>query len=332
MINIFQGKLPNSTFLDNFEANLPARLFTIDLKKGQPGSCDFGFIDESKFTGDISYVPVDSSRGDWTFDVQGYTIGTGSRTAISISVIADTGTAFVFLPQSIVDAYYAAVPGSFFDPAETLYAFPCGSTPPSITFDIGTYKAVLPGSFMESVPTDDNPTSTYFHSPIFFLEKTIAEREKIGSYLITNELLTSFFCRLSGRNPGQPSIQHVHPRLRFPQIPVRRFQSWQRPKHWIRRQTFVKSASSGPGVYRIRIDLMFDWFIFCDQACRTTSVAFLRSLEFLSIIRYQPSLPKRWHKKSTSYDSKSSPIPNQWFEIIHRRGIGSCSCSGKYIM
>ena len=151
--------------MDNVEASLPAPLFTIDLKKGRPGSCDFGYIDESKFTGDITYVPVDSSQGDWTFDVQGYAIGTGSPSAVSISVIADTGTAFVFVTQSIVDAYYAAVPGSFYDPVETLYAFPCGSTPPSITFHIGTYKAVLPGSFIESVPTDDNPASTYFQSP-----------------------------------------------------------------------------------------------------------------------------------------------------------------------
>lgn len=120
-------------------------------------------------------MPVDSSQGDWTFDIQGYTVGTGSSRAMSVSVIADTGTAFVFLPQSIVDAYYAAIPGSFFDPVETLYAFPCGSTPPSITFDIGTYKAVLPGSFIESVPTDDNPASTYFPAPYLLRERKETE-------------------------------------------------------------------------------------------------------------------------------------------------------------
>lgn len=163
-INISQGKVPNSTFLDNIEAELPSPLFTVDLKKGKPGSCDFGFVDESKFIGKITYVPVDSSQGDWVFDVNGYTIGTGSPSSISINAIADTGTTFAFLPPSIVDAFYAAVPGAFFDSNENLYAFACGSTLPSITFDIGTYKAVLPGSFIESVPTNDNSTSTYFQS------------------------------------------------------------------------------------------------------------------------------------------------------------------------
>lgn len=166
--NVFQGK---------GKASLPAPLFTVDLKKGKPGSCDFGFVDDSKFIGKITYVPVDSSHGYWSFDVKGYNIGTGSPSPISIKVIADTGSDFVFLPHSIVDAYYAAVPGAFWDPIETLYFFPCGSTLPSITFNIGTYKAVLPGSFIESSIADDSHTSTYLQS-YFFLVKQGTEGEK----------------------------------------------------------------------------------------------------------------------------------------------------------
>lgn len=164
LTNNFPGKIPKTTFLDHIEAKLPAPLFSVDLKKGKPGSCDFGFVDESKHTGDVNYVPVDDSQGDWAFEVSGYTIGTGSPRAISISVIADTGTALVFVPQSIVDDYYAGIPGAFFDPAENLYALPCDNNAPSITFDIGTYKAVLPGSFIASARTDDNPSSTYLPS------------------------------------------------------------------------------------------------------------------------------------------------------------------------
>ncbi|MCJ1466170.1 Type I transmembrane sorting receptor [Pseudocyphellaria aurata] len=153
------GKVPETTFLDHIEAKLPAPLFTVDLKKGKPGSCDFGFVDESKYTGDVIYVPVDDSQGDWAFDVTGYTVGTGSHHATSVRVIADTGTAFVFVPQSIVDDYYAAIPGAFFDSEESLYALPCDSNAPSITFDIGAFKAVLPGSFIASARTDDNPSN-----------------------------------------------------------------------------------------------------------------------------------------------------------------------------
>lgn len=160
--NISQDKVSGHTFLENIKTDLPAPVFTVDLKKGKPGSCDFGFVDESKYIGKITYVPVDSSGGSWAFGVKGYAIGTGSLSSISITVIADTGTDYVILPQSLVDAYYAAIPGAFFDPTENLHAFPCGSTPPSITFDIGTYEAVLPGSFIESVPTKDDPTSMYF--------------------------------------------------------------------------------------------------------------------------------------------------------------------------
>lgn len=61
--DIFQGKGQISTFLENIEASLPAPLLTVDLKKGKPGSRDFGFVDESKFIGKITFVLVDSSYG-----------------------------------------------------------------------------------------------------------------------------------------------------------------------------------------------------------------------------------------------------------------------------
>ena len=50
---------PQTTFVDTAvnEGLLPANLFTVDLKKGAPGSYDFGFIDSTKLTGSITYVP-----------------------------------------------------------------------------------------------------------------------------------------------------------------------------------------------------------------------------------------------------------------------------------
>jgi aspergillopepsin I len=56
MIKIVQP-IPQNTFFENaINAGLNS-IFTADLKKGIPGSYDFGFIDNSKFKGEITYVP-----------------------------------------------------------------------------------------------------------------------------------------------------------------------------------------------------------------------------------------------------------------------------------
>lgn len=60
-------------------ANLQDPVFTADLKKAAPGSYDFGFIDNSKYTGSIAYTPVDNSQGVWGFTADSYSIGSSSQ-------------------------------------------------------------------------------------------------------------------------------------------------------------------------------------------------------------------------------------------------------------
>lgn len=45
-----------NTFVQNAKPSLPGKVFTADLKKGAPGSFDFGFINATKYTGDITYA------------------------------------------------------------------------------------------------------------------------------------------------------------------------------------------------------------------------------------------------------------------------------------
>ena len=50
-------------------------LFTADLHDdGQPGTFDFGFIDSSKFKGQLSYIPADLSQGYWGTQVTNFQI------------------------------------------------------------------------------------------------------------------------------------------------------------------------------------------------------------------------------------------------------------------
>lgn len=67
-----------TTFFDTVKSSLDKPLFAVTLKHGAPGTYDFGFIDEDKFTGDLAYADVDDSDGFWSFTADSYKIGSGS--------------------------------------------------------------------------------------------------------------------------------------------------------------------------------------------------------------------------------------------------------------
>jgi len=144
---------PQKTFFSNVKASLDAPLFTVNLKKGAPGTYDFGYIDATKHTGIITYVPVNTAKGFWEFTSNGYAVGSGAFESSSIDAIADTGTTLLYLPTNIVSAYYAKVSGARYDSTQGGYTFPCSGTLPSITLGIGSYKAVVPGSYIVYAPT-----------------------------------------------------------------------------------------------------------------------------------------------------------------------------------
>lgn len=150
-----------NTFFDNAKSSLSAPLFTVDLKKGSPGTYSFGFIDDAKYSGKIAYVPVDNRRGFWGFTASGFAVDGGSLTSTSINAIADTGTTLLYLPDNVVDAYYGPVSSASYDSTQGGYTFPCGTTLPSITLAVGDYGAVVPGSFVEYAPIDQTSPSEF---------------------------------------------------------------------------------------------------------------------------------------------------------------------------
>ena len=140
------------TFFANAESSLDSPLFTANLKKGQPGSYNFGYIDSSEYTGEITYTAVDNSQGFWGFTTSGYTIGSGSPVRQSISAIADTGTTLLLLPDDLVSAYYSKVSGASNSQTDGGYVFPCSATLPDLTLQIEGYAAVVPGNYMNYAP------------------------------------------------------------------------------------------------------------------------------------------------------------------------------------
>ena len=149
------------TFFANAEGELDAPLFTANLKKGQPGSYDFGYIDDSQYTGDITYTAVDNSQGFWGFTASGYTVGSGAAVTEDIASIADTGTSLLLVPDDVVSAYYAQVSGSTNDQSQGGYTFPCDADLPDVSFNIAGYEAVVPGNYINYAPISEGSSTCF---------------------------------------------------------------------------------------------------------------------------------------------------------------------------
>ncbi|KAJ4389554.1 hypothetical protein N0V93_007024 [Gnomoniopsis smithogilvyi] len=137
------------TFFTNAIPNLDSPVFTADLGYHAAGTYNFGYIDDSAYTGSITYTDVDTSQGFWGFTSTGYSVGSGSFSSTSISGIADTGTTLLYLPAAVVKAYYAQISGSSNSASAGGYIFPCSATLPSFTFGVGSAKITIPGEYMD---------------------------------------------------------------------------------------------------------------------------------------------------------------------------------------
>ncbi|POS72559.1 endothiapepsin [Diaporthe helianthi] len=149
------------TFFEAARPQLDRYVFTADLKAGAPGTYNFGFIDETAYTGEIEYVPIDSSQGFWTFNTTGYQVGSNAYTSAPITGIADTGTTLMLLPKDVVDAYYDAIQSSSYDRINGGYVFPCDTVLPDFSFGVGKATVTVPGSYINYAPVDSANSSCY---------------------------------------------------------------------------------------------------------------------------------------------------------------------------
>ncbi|KAI9672405.1 MAG: hypothetical protein M1817_003427 [Caeruleum heppii] len=137
------------TFFDNLMDSLEEPVFTADLHHQGPSSYEFGTIDDTKFKGPLTYLPVDSSKGFWQLSSTSVQIGDKKMvSAAGMPSIVDTGTSILLMHDTAVQAYYDSVEGARFDAVEKGFVYPCSSTLPDFGIGIGDFTATIPGSLM----------------------------------------------------------------------------------------------------------------------------------------------------------------------------------------
>lgn len=134
------------TFLQTIKARrlLDRLMFSVSLNRDSDGRNDgqvtFGGVDETKYTGDISFTNVQSPEkeaGEWAIPLAG--VGANGKPAGVANRLAyiDTGTSFVFAPPDDLAALFKLVPGatSYRNGDYVEYRVPCNTKLPiSLTF------------------------------------------------------------------------------------------------------------------------------------------------------------------------------------------------------
>ncbi|KAH9817007.1 Aspartic protease PEP1 [Teratosphaeria destructans] len=141
------------TFFGNFQQYAKQPLFTADLQT-HGGSYDFGYIDGSKYVGDISYVNVLQQRPSyWDFTAGAYYINGRHGGSIGYSVM-DTGTSLWYLPSKAVAAFYRSIATA--TTLQGLHVFSCNDeTVPDFSVDIGGQTFTVPASALSQEPLGD---------------------------------------------------------------------------------------------------------------------------------------------------------------------------------
>lgn len=157
------------------------------------GTYNFGFIDSSLYTGTLEFVDVDSKAGYWTFTASGYGVGSAAITTGNITGVADTGTSLLMLPTSVVQAYYAEVPGAQNVASAGGWTFSCSAALPDFQFVVGAVTITIPGKYINYAPTDNTGQSCF---------GGLQDRGPLGINIFGDVALKSAFVVFDGSTPS----------------------------------------------------------------------------------------------------------------------------------
>lgn len=86
---------PQNTWFDNIKSSLESPVFTANLNHEKDGTYNFGYVDESAYTGTMYYADLITGSeygGYWTIAASGYAVGDGSSSTSSSSGSSSSGT------------------------------------------------------------------------------------------------------------------------------------------------------------------------------------------------------------------------------------------------
>ncbi|WYZ44725.1 hypothetical protein EsH8_VIII_000041 [Colletotrichum jinshuiense] len=188
------------TFFDNVMPSLAEPVFTADLRKKSVGAYEFGRIDNTKFTGQMTWIPVNTTTGFWQFPSEKFAVAGGQvqMGTPGAQAIADTGTTLILANPPMVQAYYQQVQGAKNDQTVGGVTFPCNAQLPDLMMDIGgVYMARVKGADINFAQVD---AQTCFGG----LQATTSKLQIYGDIMFKSQ-----FVAFNGGNMSIGMAEHV---------------------------------------------------------------------------------------------------------------------------
>ncbi|OHE90797.1 eukaryotic aspartyl protease [Colletotrichum orchidophilum] len=188
------------TFFDNVMPSLAEPVFTADLRKKTVGAYEFGRIDNTKFTGQMAWIPINTTTGFWQFSSEKFQVAGGEvqQGTAGGQAIADTGTTLILANPTMVQAYYQQVQGAKQDQQVGGVTFPCNAQLPDLMMDIGgVYMARVKGADINFAQVD---AQTCFGG----LQATTSKLQIYGDILFKSQ-----FVAFNGGNMSLGMAEHV---------------------------------------------------------------------------------------------------------------------------
>lgn len=155
---------PTPTFLDMLKPLLKQPVFTVDLRKNSTGRFEFGYINNTVSSENMTWLECDPHSPHWDieFDLTAWTGNGHTWWYHKFMATIDTGTTLMFMPDGLASMYWFDVPGMRADARlGGAYTFPCSGAKnlPDLMFKLpGTEHIItIPGPYMNYGPVENNP-------------------------------------------------------------------------------------------------------------------------------------------------------------------------------
>lgn len=150
---------PHNSFLELLRPQLEFPVFSADLRRKATSRFDFGYIDETLASDNITWVDSDRKSHHWDvrFDLTAWNGKDDTWWYHEFNATIDTGTTLMFLPDVLASMYWFTIPGMRVDPRlSNAFTFPCelAKNLPDLKFKIPSTEHVLtiPGPYLNYGP------------------------------------------------------------------------------------------------------------------------------------------------------------------------------------
>lgn len=166
-----KSEIGTTTFMDDvangnlLQSNIVSFSLSRSVDGGKDGEVSFGVVDETKFSGKITYTNSQGRSGLWSIPLDDASVDGNACHFSKKSAIIDTGTSYFLVPPNDANVLHALIPGSSISGGN--YIVPCNSTADVQLAFSGVNYSISPKDYVGKPTSGSNCLSTIVGRKVF---------------------------------------------------------------------------------------------------------------------------------------------------------------------